>query len=273
MDVIVICGGLGTRVREITNDEIPKILIPVNGKPFIEYLIEVLYAKGARNIVFACGFKADVLEKYLFEKRYGIPWPQLYVVKEEGALDTGGAVLNALRNTLAVQTNPFLVINGDCLVLPDLSEDSYEDIYYNETPYKVDCAMFTCYKEHDGRYGSLRLAPYNPFSGGYEEIVGFENNQPGQTWINCGWYIMRHEFFREYKEVQKLSIEKDIFPKYLGEGKTISAVTVGEGRFTEIGTPEAIQEAKDKLLEFFTYDYIELPDPRLTGVRGPLPVL
>ena len=86
--------------------------------------------------------------------------------------------------------------------------------------------------------------------------------KPGESWINCGWYIVRHELFDKYKnpicnehkvqtyEVQKLSMEKDVFPGYLEEGNIISSIMINEDQFLETGTPEALEEASKRLKEF-----------------------
>jgi NDP-sugar pyrophosphorylase family protein len=262
-DCIVICGGKGTRVQSITKNEIPKIMIEVNGRPFVEYLIDTLYSQGVRRIVFAAGYLSEVLEEYLDTRKVLSsvnPRVDLQVVKEDLPLDTGGAVLNVLDKHL-IHSNPFLIINGDCLILPPHYDewDSYEHIYYKECWDFPACAMFSCKTEHDGRYGSLKLAPYNPFSDGMDFITEFKNGEPGESWINCGWYIVRHELFDKYKnpicnrdkiqtyEVQKLSMEKDVFPEYLAEGNFISLIVVSEDQFLEIGTPEALDLASERL--------------------------
>lgn len=260
MDCIVICGGQGTRVREITKDEIPKILIEINGKPFVEYLINTLYSQGVRRIVFAAGFRGDKLKEYLERRKIMsncIPWPRMSVEIEDRPLDTGGAVLNILNKSgYAIHSNPFLVVNGDSLIVPGRGVDSYEDLYYHQHG-KPDCVMFTCKIEHNGEYGSLGVyyppAIYGPL------IHSFESGKAGKTWINCGWYILRHEFFDSYKnpicnrdkiqiyDVEKMSLEKELFPKYLEEGGVITPVIIDKGQFIEIGTPKALGDAARRL--------------------------
>jgi NDP-sugar pyrophosphorylase family protein len=267
MDAIIICGGMGTRVRSITHDLIPKIMIEINGKPFVEYLIETLYSQGVRKIVFAAGFKGEVLKDYIEGTRHYLssvfPWPRLSVEIETEPLGTGGAILNILNKSgLGIHSDPFLIINGDSLIIPSEGIDSYEELYYSEVFDKNDCVMFTCYKEHDGRYGSLTLAEYNPFNGGFpEDIVGFESHVAGRSWINCGWYIVRQSLFKDYYnpicnrdsiqiyDVRKVSMEKDIFPKYLENGNVIAPLMIDEKQFLEIGDPEGLEATSRALKE------------------------
>jgi D-glycero-alpha-D-manno-heptose 1-phosphate guanylyltransferase len=258
MDVIVICGGKGTRVSSITKDEIPKILIPVNDKPFIEYLIETLYSQGARNIVFAAGFKGDVLKEY-FETRKvlssRIPWPNIKVLIETEPLDTGGAVLNVLdASGYGLHSNPFLIVNGDTLVIPDGS-DSYEHLYYThdeEGPWGDFCIL-SCRKDHGGRYGSLVCEG--------NDIIRFKNGVPGRSWINCGWYLVRREVFAKYYnpicnrdkiqtyDVFKTSMEEDIIPTLIKDGFEVRRLDIKEDQFIEIGTPEALEVTSHRLKE------------------------
>jgi D-glycero-alpha-D-manno-heptose 1-phosphate guanylyltransferase len=248
MDAIVICGGKGTRVGSITGNKIPKIMIEIEGKPFLEHLLNMIYGWGGRNVVLATGFKREVIDQYLERRNFYSwinPWINVSTIGETEPLDTGGAVLNAL-STYRIHTDPFLVINGDCIVFPDLRyHDNIWDLYYDETD-KPDCAMFSCKMEHDGRYGSLDFAPYNPFNGGMEFITGFRNGEPGKSWINCGWYIMRRSLFKD-KEVQRMSLEKELFPSMMEQKNWINAMIIDPDEFIEIGTPEALYRAADIL--------------------------
>ena len=258
MDAIIICGGQGTRVRSITNDAIPKILIPINGKPFLEYLIGTLYSQGVRRMVLAAGFLGGVLQEYL-ERRKVLssvnPWMQININIEKEPLGTGGSVLNCLnRSGSGPHSDPFLIVNGDCLILPEKGADSYEELYYEANPYgEPDISMFTCRLKHDGRYGSLTID-----HDGW--ITSFENGKKGESWINCGWYIVRYNLFKKWHnpicnrdkiqtfDVVPMSLERDLFPSYLEDGQTISPITSIDG-FIEIGSPEALEEASRKLKE------------------------
>jgi NDP-sugar pyrophosphorylase family protein len=258
MDAIVICGGQGTRVREITKDEIPKILIKVNRKPFIEHLINTLYSQGVRRIVFAAGFKGEKINEYLERRHFDsscIPWPRMSVEIETEPLDTGGAVLNILNKSgYGIHSDPFLVVNGDSLIIPEPGTDNYEELYYEDVYGKPSCAMFTCRVDNDGRYGSLSID-----TDGW--IESFRNKQSGRSWINCGWYIMRHEFFAHYRnpicnrdkiqiyDVERVSLERELFPNHVEQGEVIKPIVIGPKQFIEIGTPEALEEAARRLHE------------------------
>jgi len=264
MDAVIICGGQGTRVRSITRDKIPKILIPIEDlvhkrtMPFLEYLIEILYTYGVRRMTLAAGFLGGVIEDYL-ETRHILssvnPWMDININIENQPLDTGGSILNCLnRSGSGPHSDPFLVINGDSLVVPEDGVDSFEDLYYSSVEYgRPKIAMITCKTGNDGRYGSLYI--YNGF------IDAFDN-KTGKTWINCGWYIMRRSAFKDYYnpictrdkiqtyDVVPMSLERDLFAKHL-KYDVIHPIIIDDKQFVEIGTPGALSKASIKLMEIF----------------------
>jgi NDP-sugar pyrophosphorylase family protein len=65
---VALCGGMGTRMREITQDEIPKSLVELNGKPLIDYSIDPLLEAGVDNFLFAAAHKSSEIEKYVRNK-------------------------------------------------------------------------------------------------------------------------------------------------------------------------------------------------------------
>lgn len=260
MDAIVICGGFGTRVREITKDEIPKIMIPIGGRnhTFLSCLIRNLYDLGVRNIVFAAGFKADLLEYELESMERvckGVMFPRCFVVKEDEVLDTGGAVLNAL-NSFLVHTNPFIVINGDTLARFE-SVDCLEEIYYGLDCYvKYRSMLLGKHMEHNGQYGTIDHMP------SYRQVNGIlpPTNEPSKGLINCGWYFFRNEFFAPYRatkgsklyDARKLSLDNDMIERECHG--TDMPVYVDDSdfdfEFLEIGTPDALEHTRRRLAPY-----------------------
>ncbi len=109
---IILAAGLGQRMRPLTND-IPKPLVPVCGKPIIDYAIEMLRAHGVEKIVINTHYKADVLEAHL--KPSGI-----IISREPELLDTGGGIKQALTYLDASQ--PVFVLSGDSILVDGLTE-------------------------------------------------------------------------------------------------------------------------------------------------------
>ena len=105
MKVVILCGGLGTRLGELTKD-IPKPMIPVAGRPYLEYVIESFLERDFREFVLLTGYRGDVIEEHFATSPL-----QFEFSREEKPLGTGGALLQA-RPLLGER---FLLTYGDVL--------------------------------------------------------------------------------------------------------------------------------------------------------------
>lgn len=114
-EAIILAGGLGTRLREAVPD-VPKCMAPVNGKPFIGYVIDYLMQQGITHFIFALGYKAGAIEQYITTAYPGL---QIKFSVEEDPLGTGGAIKLACTHTSQTSV---LVANGDTLFKIDLIE-------------------------------------------------------------------------------------------------------------------------------------------------------
>jgi NDP-sugar pyrophosphorylase family protein len=103
---LVLVGGFGTRLRPITY-AIPKQLIPVAGKPMLYHVLDIL-PRETEEVVFASGYKADVLDAYL--RAHPLPWPARCVAEAE-PLGTGGGLKNAGDG----MSDPFVLLNSDVI--------------------------------------------------------------------------------------------------------------------------------------------------------------
>ena len=86
-DVLILCGGLGTRFREVRED-IPKALAPIQGTPFIDLLLNDLVDQGFRRIILATGHLSSQLEQYVQQRREA----EYIISCEHKPLGTGGAI-------------------------------------------------------------------------------------------------------------------------------------------------------------------------------------
>jgi len=108
MNAIILAGGLGTRLRPLT-DITPKPLLPIKGKPIIEHAINNFRKHGIEDIILAVGYKADKIKEY-FEDGRKLGVNISYCIEDE-PLGTGGAIKKASADI----TETFLAINGDNL--------------------------------------------------------------------------------------------------------------------------------------------------------------
>lgn len=118
MRAMILAAGLGTRMRPLT-DHCPKPLLPVAGKPLIEYQLERLAAIGIERLVINVSYRAEQLEQALGDgERWGM---QIHYSREPEALETAGGIIQALEQLDDGCDSPFLLLNGD--VWCDLSLD------------------------------------------------------------------------------------------------------------------------------------------------------
>ena len=108
-DVLILCGGLGTRFRQV-QDDIPKALAPIQGTPFIDLLLKDLVDQGFRRIILATGHLSSQLEQYVQRRR-----DAEYIIScEPKPMGTGGAIKLAEQH---IRSDIFLILNGDSRIL------------------------------------------------------------------------------------------------------------------------------------------------------------
>lgn len=105
MQAIIMAGGKGTRIRSIT-DTIPKLLLTLNNKPLIDYLIKHLKKNGCDNIIICTGYMGDKIKKYIDRNNYGL---KIKISMESRPQGTAGA-LNLIKNLLE---HEFFILYGD----------------------------------------------------------------------------------------------------------------------------------------------------------------
>lgn len=219
MQALLLAGGLGTRLRSVVNDR-PKPMAPVEGKPFLEYIIMQLKKNGVTDVIFAVGYKGSMIEEYFGDgSKFGINAMYSY---EEEQLGTAGAIKNAQKY---IKDDFFFVLNAD----------TYYDLDYTklgEMRESTNADMVLVLREVSdrSRYGCVALDGH--------KVTGFNEKsnvaEPGL--INGGIYFMSKNLLNEIWQ-GKCSLENEMIPKWLEDGKIITA-HVNDGYFIDIGVPE-----------------------------------
>jgi D-glycero-alpha-D-manno-heptose 1-phosphate guanylyltransferase len=222
--VLIICGGFGTRLRGLY-PELPKPLIQVHSKPFIEWIVLAFIARGFRDFVFAAGYLSEKIQAWSDSINYENCTFQ--VVKENQPLGTGGAILNAL----SICKDEIVVTNGDSLLLFDFMQLIN---YLGEH----DMAMAARWASDCSRYGSLEVN--NDFL-----LEKFTEKQSGAGLINGGVYFFKKSLLSQFTSSSPISMEMQIIPTLLNSNTKIVVHDVGVAPFIDIGTPEAIVGAED----------------------------
>lgn len=227
---VILAGGLGTRIRHLLPD-LPKPMAPVNGRPFLEWVVRYLAQAGIRRIVISTGHKAEVVARYFDAQPVG--GLTVSCVAEPKPLGTAGGFLNAIAGI----GNPpalWLVLNGDSLALANL-----EPLFAPLADATVAGVILGVSMADASRYGTVVCD-----SEGW--LAGFQEKRPGAGTINAGVYLLRASVMAEFPKHLPLSFEQEVFPA-LAAGRKRLKVCVTQAPFLDIGTPETLSQSAEFL--------------------------
>ncbi len=168
--MVIMAGGLGTRLRPYTED-CPKPLLPVSGKPMMEHIIERAKGEGFHHFVIAINYLGQMIEQHFGD---GARWQvEIEYLREKSPLGTAGAIaLLEPRPDL-----PFLVSNGD--VLTDIRYGEFLDFHCRH-----GAAATMAVRQHEWQH------PFGVVRTSGIEIVGFDEKPVARTHINAGIYVL-----------------------------------------------------------------------------------
>ena len=227
MQAILLCGGMGTRLRSVVSDR-PKPMADICGKPFLQYLLEMLRDKGITEVIFALGYMGEMIEEY-FQDGSAFSLKISYSYEEE-PLGTGGAIRNALPKIMEEEV---LVLNADTYFPMD-----YQGLYRFHQENDGDFSLATRAVPDISRYGAVRRDAAGRILAWNEKLE--DGGQPLAGEINGGIYVMKKSLIAEISE-GKQSLEQDCIPKWLSEGKRIFGLPF-DGYFMDIGIPKDYQQ-------------------------------
>lgn len=221
---IILAGGLGTRLRQVVSG-LPKVLAPVNGRPFISFLLDQLLSFGFCDVILCTGYKADSIFESIGEKYEGL---SIRYSKETEPLGTGGAIRQALA---LVQSGTVLVMNGDSFVEADLG--AYLAWYLEN---KHEASLLLTYMRDTRRYGLVNVDKNSLVTRFEEKGQGI-----GPGWINVGVYLLKKSVLECIPSGKFFSLEREFFPDQVNKG--LHAYQC-QGKFIDIGMPESYAEAE-----------------------------
>jgi len=232
VDVVILCGGMGTRLKAIVDDK-PKPMAEIDKRPFIDVLIEHVSTFGFHRFILCAGYKAESIQEYYKSKKSRV---EILTIKEKELLGTGGAVKNA---EALIQSSPFLVLNGDSFLDIDLCK--FIDFHIAKKAL-LSIALIGAKDTKD--YGLIEIDSSN-------RIVRFSEKEKTDqnSLINAGIYLFNKEVLSLMPGNKKFSLEYDFFPKIVGR-KFYGYLA--NGFFIDIGTPERYMQAKQLLKDFNT---------------------
>ena len=225
MDVIILAGGLGTRLRSVVS-EVPKCMAPVGGKPFLWYLLEQLRGYGVNRVILSVGYLKEVVQDWIAAHEREYPFEWRFAVEEE-PLGTGGGI--RLAASMAGEPD-VVVLNGDTFFDAD-----FEALVQTRKESGLPIALALKPMRDLCRYGSVEL-------GADGVIMAFREKQHCETGlINGGVYVLDRNSAVFDGLPDKFSFEKAVLEPVCAAGKL--AGLVQDGYFIDIGVPEDYERA------------------------------
>ena len=224
MNVCILAGGMGTRIAKYF-PELPKPMIPLNGKPLLQHQIDMLVAQGFRNITLTIGYKAEVIKNYFGGgEKFGA---NISYIIEESPLDTGGALVMLPREDT-------LVILGD--VYCDIDVNRFIDfhrekgamislfVHPNSHPQDSDiivtdnsCRVTAWSSKHDPNHGTFR------------------------NLVNAGIYILNADALPNGK-LTRCNLNRDIIVPEIEDGKVYAYASTEYVK--DMGTIERLRQVE-----------------------------
>ncbi len=218
--VAILAGGLGTRLGAVAT-QIPKGMMPVNGRPFLAHVMELLARNGAERVVICRGHLGEAIEQGLGD---GAALGVEIVYSDEGPVPIGTA--GALRRALPMLGERFLVMYGDTYLRVDYAAVA-------ETHRRTGLPALMTVLRNDGRWG-----PSNASYARGRVLYDKRDPPPGAAWIDYGLLAFTAGALREGDETDVA----DVLARISRAGG-LAGVPVRR-RFYEIGTPEALAETE-----------------------------
>lgn len=229
-EVIILAGGLGTRLREVISD-VPKCLAPINGVPFLSYLIQYLEKQKVTRFIFSIGYKGQLVEDFI---ALNYSYLDYTISSEKEPLGTGGAIKKALNYS---KSDNVFVLNGDTFCDFNLN-DFFEFHVGKKSNFSIALHLI----KNNVRYGNVLI-------GKSGIVLEFMEKEIGKDiLVNSGVYILNKNFiveiFNNYPNF--FSIETDFF-QLKNRGINIYGKEL-KGEFIDIGIPEDYKNFQNKIL-------------------------
>ena len=222
MQIVILAGGLATRLRPLT-EKMPKSMVLVEGKPFMEYQIELLKGQGVTDIVMCIGYLGEKIKDYFQDgERFGVRIR--YSEEKDRLLGTAGAI----KNAEPLLAEHFFVTYGDSFLM-------------------LDYGKIACYFERFDKLGLMVVYKnYNRWDrsnvvveGNLVKVYDKKTQLPGMDCIDEGLSILRRRALAMLRPRKVRSLD-DFYQGLIEAGELLAFET--QQRFYEIGSPAGLEE-------------------------------
>jgi NDP-sugar pyrophosphorylase family protein len=232
---VILAGGLGTRMRPVTQT-IPKPMISVVGKPFLEHQLELLHASGIDRSLLLVAYLGERIEEYFGDgAKFHLHIAYSY---EPTPLGTGGALKNAEEKL----QNAFVLLNGDTYLAID-----YSALLLQFAILRCS-ALIVAYKKPMGNLSALPAdhVPNNLLVDKDGRVEVYRKRDPeGLTHIDAGAIVLDKKVLKMLPSGQRCSLEEEIYPRLIADGEMFAWVT--SEPFYDMGSPAGLAALEEKL--------------------------
>lgn len=225
MQAVILAGGLGTRLRHLTH-KMPKPMVPVHGKPFLEYVVELLKEKNFEEIVICSGYLGHKIEEHFGNgEKFGI---EVKHSREYKPLGTAGAI----KLAAPLLREDFFVINGDTYLDFDY-KDAYSSFLRSGKK-----GLFVVYSGKD-----INERVQDTLVEGERVVLyakGKEDSRLNAVW--AGATILKREILDMIPAGVAVQLENTVFPELAAKNEMV-AYEITE-KYYDMGTPERLEELR-----------------------------
>lgn len=227
--VILMVGGLGTRLRPLTENT-PKPMLKVGSKPILQTIVEKFAEYGYKNIIMCVNYKSHIIQDYFKDgKEFGV---NIEYILEKQRMGTAGA-LSLLKDK---PSEPFFVMNGD--LLTNINFEHLDD-YHTQT----GSIGTMCVREYDFQ------VPYGVVNIEDSKVVSIEEKPIHKFFVSAGIYMLSPNIL-EYIPKDKFYDMPTLFEKLINENKNIVSFPLRE-YWLDIGRIEEYRKANEEYVEIF----------------------
>lgn len=218
MKAVILAGGLGKRLRPIT-DYVPKPLIPINNIPILEWQIRHLKKSGINKFIVCTGYKTEQIRNFLDAKNnFGV---EIKLVNEKMPLGTGGAIKNASK---LIDEKTFFVLNGDVITNINVNLLKSKQNSIASVPLRT-------------KFGIMDIKN--------DKVVRFsEKKNISDYWMNAGIYYLSNKIINDLPKIG--NIEDTTFPTYAKESM-LNVVKFKNAVWHSIDSYKDIEECEEAI--------------------------
>jgi NDP-sugar pyrophosphorylase family protein len=220
IQAIILSGGLGTRLRPIT-ETVPKALVPICGRPFLEYQLEYMRNHGVDDVVLCVGHLGQMIEQHFGDGRaFGLRIR--YGYEQDRLLGTAGAV----KNVEALLDDIFLVVNGDTYPVVDFS-------HVMESFLTRDRLGLMVVFKNENRWDRSNVIT----NGTYVRVYSKDQELAGMVYIDFGVSALRRATLAHIPANEPADMSL-VYHALIAQEQLLAYET--SHRFHEIGSPEGL---------------------------------